>query len=162
MPLRDFRMMSDEEVRAFDPLKDITEETGPGYVLLVTLLYPASLHVEHNSFPLAPHQMDITEADLSPYAKKCWMQLNPSARGKMHKYSSRKLTSTFLKREKYWCHGLSLKYYLQKGLELVEIHSIITFHQEPFLRSFVDMCTANRANAKTKVEATRWKLIVNR
>lgn len=159
MPLRDFRFMTDAELEKFDPLRDISEEPGPGYALCVTLEYPPGLHFDHSSFPLACEQLDITEDDLSPYARECMSVLSG---GRATKHRSRKLTATFNRRTQYWTHGIALKFYLQQGLKLVKIHRGITFHQEPFLKKYIDKCTARRAASKTKWESNLWKLLSNR
>jgi len=47
----------------------MTENQDTGYIVEVDLLYPDHLHLEHNSFPLAPERLHITRDMLSPYAK---------------------------------------------------------------------------------------------
>lgn len=155
LPVRDFRYMSEEELRSFD-INNIKDEPGPGYIFEVTLHYPKSLHLAHNSYPVAPLHMEITEDDLSPYARKCWKVLG---RGK--KYKSKKLTSHFRDRVRYWCHGMNLRLYLELGLELVDIHTGVTFYQEAFIKSFVQTCTDKRKEAHTKSEGDMFKLLAN-
>ncbi len=92
LPLRNFRWMTDEEIENFTMLH-ISEEDGDGYILEVDLEYPEELHLRHNSFPLAPETMDITEDHLSPYSLECLQQIYKK---KTHK--AKKLTSTFLPR----------------------------------------------------------------
>lgn len=156
LPLRDFRWMTDDEISVFDVQRDISDEDGPGYILEVDLEYPPQLHVSHNSFPLAPENIDITENMLSPYSLKCKGLIYGST-GK----PPRKLTATFHDRKKYVVHGLNLKLYLQLGLKLKKIHRIIAFHQESFIKGYIDYCTQKRKEAKTETERTYWKLIVN-
>lgn len=151
--------MTDEELENFDPMRDITEETGPGYVLCVTLRYPKRIQFDHASFPLACEQIDVSEADLSPYAREC---LSVLSGGLAKTHRSRKLSATYRPRVRYWLHSLNLRFYMQQGLELVEIHRGITFHQEPFLKKYIDKCTARRAASKTKWESNLWKLLSNR
>jgi len=156
LPLGDYQWMSQREIDDFT-LAKINENNGArGYILEVTLEYPEDLHIDHSSFPLAPHQMDITEADLSVYASNVMQELT-----KKKKYKARKLTSTFLKREKYVCHGRNLKLYLEKGLRLVKVHRGISFVQSDFLKSYIDMCTQKRAEAKTKAAGNIMKLLCN-
>ena len=156
LPLRDFRWMTEEEIVKFDPHRDINLKNGPGYILEVTLRYPERLHLDHNSFPLAPEQIEITEEDLSPYSLKCMQELDNKK-----KHRAKKLTATFRDRERYLVHGLNLKLYLELGLELIQIHRGITFYQEKFLKPYIDMCTLKRTLAKTKSAGDRMKLLSN-
>ena len=155
LPVRDFRYMSPEELESFD-ISQIKDEPGPGYIFEVSLKYPSRLHISHNSFPLAPEHMEVTENDLSPYARQCWEQL-----GKGKKYKSKKLTASFRDRTHYWCHGMNLRLYLELGLELVEIHTGITFYQEAFIKDYITMCTEKRKQAHTKSEGDMFKLVAN-
>lgn len=157
LPFCDFQWMTTKELREFDVYRDVTEEEGYGYILECSLIYPKRLHRKHNSFPLAPEQVEITEADLSPYALKCWQTLNPAKK----KYHSTKLVATLRNRQRYWCHALNLRLYLELGLELVEIHQGIKFQQKPFLRSYIEMCTQKRAQSTTKAESNMFKLLSN-
>ena len=161
LPLRDFRFMTPEELSTFNVVSQVTERTGPGYVLLVTLDYPPELHVSHNAFPLAPEHVTLTEKDLSPYAQQCWSEFGRTPTGKMRRYQTKKLSATFRRRERYWVHGLCLQFYLEKGLKLVELHAGITFHQEPFLAPYIELCMRRRAASKTAAENKRWKYLSN-
>ena len=156
LPLRDFRWLSEEEVAAFNPLTDISDDPGPGYILEVDLSYPKQLHQNHASFPLAPENILITDAMLSPYSKSAL-----KACYKKTKHSARKLTSTFNDRKNYVVHGSNLKFYLQQGLKLDKIHRVMTFHQECFIEPYISYCTMMRKNAKTETEKTFWKLVIN-
>jgi hypothetical protein len=94
LPLRDFRWMTEEEIASFDPLQQCVTENGPGYILEVDLEYPESLHLKHNSFPLAPETMELCWGDLSPYSRECLEALKTGGPN----YRSKKLTGTFRKR----------------------------------------------------------------
>ena len=155
LPLNDFRWMTEEEVRAFDPTC-ISDLPGPGYILEVDLSYPKELHMAHSSFPLAPETLDITEDLLSPYSKEALKCIY----GKT-KHRAKKLTATFFPRKKYVVHGCNLKFYLEQGMVLDKIHRIITFYQEPFVAPYILYCTKMRKEAKTETERTFWKLIIN-
>ena len=77
MPVTDFRWLQREESRTLD-IMNMSDEQQTGYILEVDLEYPKHLHESHNSFPLAPEHLTITEAMLSPYAKGkkvcCWVR----------------------------------------------------------------------------------------
>ena len=47
----------------------MTEDQMDGYILEVDLDYPEHLHIEHNSFPLAPDRIVVTKEDMSEYSK---------------------------------------------------------------------------------------------
>lgn len=68
LPVSDFRWLTKGEIKKLDWTQTTdTQETG--YILMVDLFYPEELHAAHNSFPLAPEQLEISEEMLSPYAK---------------------------------------------------------------------------------------------
>jgi hypothetical protein len=161
LPLKDFEWMSEEELNRYDPIRDATASNGPGYILEVDLEYPEELHLQHNSFPLAPHSLDVAAADLSPYAWDMLSRLRKDSTLKAEHYKATKLSSTFAKREKYLVHALNLKLYLQLGLKMVKLHRGIKFHQEDFIRPFIELCTQKRKNAPTESLKNMYKLLAN-
>lgn len=160
LPLRDFRWMTERELATFKPESDVSWENGDGYILEVDLEYPPELHEKHSTFPLAPHEMIITEEHLSPYSRECLAKAGKLKTGSS-KYSAKKLTSTFLPRKKYLVHGLNLQFYLRQGMKVTKYHRGIKFYQEDFIRPFIEKCTKKRMEALTVTEQTMWKLICN-
>lgn len=156
LPLSGFRWMTEHEISNFSVARDVKDRAGPGYILEVTLEYPKELHLKHNSFPLAPEQLNITSDDLSPYASDCLAQLKGDK-----KYSATKLSASFRDRKNYVLHGMNLKLYLKHGLKLIKIHKGITFHQEKFLEPYISMCTKKRAESKTKSQSNLFKYLSN-
>lgn len=156
LPLRDFRWMSEEEIEEFDPIKDVQDGDGRGFIVECDLEYPAHLHLPHSSFPLAPETVEISTEMLSPYSKECFSTIYNK-----QKHKAKKLTATFHTRRNYVVHGMNLKYYLSKGLRLKKVHRVITFYQSAFIASFINYCTRKRREAKTETEKQLWKLIVN-
>jgi len=155
MPTGDYEWITAEELMSIDIAK-YNSEGDVGYTLEVDLEYPAHLHMAHNSFPLAPEHMTITEKDLSEYSTEALRQFT----GK-HKYKENKLTSTFHDRKNYVCHILNLQLYLELGMKLKCIHRGVKFNQSPIIRDYVDLCTQKRATSKTKSRSNMWKLICN-
>jgi hypothetical protein len=163
LPYDGYQWMTQEELASFDPLRDVTEDDdATGYILEVDLHYPEHLHLAHNSFPLAPDQEEITQADLSPYAARVLAFLKGRAPDDpLPSYKAKKLTATFRDRREYVVHGVNLKYYVEKGLKVTAVRRGIKFRQKKFLRAFIAMCTEKRRLATTKAESDLWKLIVN-
>ena len=156
MPLNQYEWLTEDELNAFDPETMVSDDSDTGYILEVTLEYPAELHLEHNSFPLAPEHVEIDETMLSPYASNALQVLT-----KKDKHKASKLSATLRTREEYTCHGLNLQLYLRHGMRLVKIHRGIKFHQSKFLKPYIDSCTAKRAAAKTKTGKDLQKLLAN-
>jgi hypothetical protein len=173
MPLKDFRWMTREEIDNFNIFSDIDPKGDKGYIFEVDLEYPEELHYSHNSFPLAPEQIDITENDLSPYAQEVLRELKQNengsrARKRKHdqsnplpRHRARKLTSTFNTRKDYVVHGENLKYYIKKGLKLLAIKRGIVFTQSPFIKPYIELCTLKRQQAATKAISDIYKLLIN-
>ncbi len=157
LPYQDFRWMTEEELEDFDLDRDVTRESGKrGYILEVDLRYPSHLHLQHSSFPLAPHSMDISEDDISPYSREALSAIY----GKK-KHSSRKLVSTFKVRRNYVVHGLNLQLYKRLGMEVVKVHRGISFEQVDFIRPYIEMCTRKRKSAPTESLKNIYKLLCN-
>lgn len=68
LPTNEFKWLSQSEIDALE-VRDCDEEDEHGYILEVDLLYPTKLHASHNSFPLAPERMVVTEEMMSDYSK---------------------------------------------------------------------------------------------
>ena len=52
----------------------------------------------------------------------------------------------------YIVHFRALKKYLELGVQLDKVHQVLGYTQEPWLRSFIDLCTTKRAVATTDFE----------
>lgn len=157
LPVGDFRWLSVEEMRDFDPLLDVDVDGDTGYIIECTLEYPKEYHVDHNTNPLAAHQQRITGSMLSGYAKTAL----EAQKRKSERYKSDKLTSSYLRHELYVCHGVNLKLYLDLGMKLVKIHRMIAFKQEPFIRPYIQFCSRMRAESKTKSRSNTFKMCAN-
>lgn len=68
MPISDFRWLQADDISNLH-VEGMSDEQNDGYILEVDLDYPENLHETHNSFPLAPEQLEIDQDMLSPYAK---------------------------------------------------------------------------------------------
>ena len=157
LPLRNFKWLTEEELKDFDPQQDITDKNGQGYILEVDLEYPKELHLQHNSYPLAAESMEITQTDLSSYAKDCLKGVYGKS-----KHKAKKLTSTLRDRKKYVLHGMNLKLYLALGMRLLKIHRGISFYQEDFIKPYIEMCTKKRKAAPTESLKNMYKVIKNK
>ena len=133
LPYDDFKWyygrMDEKRVMKYSDDDDI------GYILEVGLDYPKELHDLHKDYPLAPEIMCINESMLSQVQKD------------IHKYyygkdasdeKTNKLVLNVMDKKKYVLHISALKFYLQHGLRLKQVHRAISFKQANFLKPFID------------------------
>ncbi len=149
LPMRDFRFLSEKEVSQFD-IDKVDIDGDKGYLIECSLHYDISLHELHESLPLAPEKRKIKSDELSPFAKRLWSDLNGDA---CKKGEVEKLLTTLCDKDHYVLHHRNLKLYLSLGLELKALHRVLEFHQEAYLKPYIDFNTEKRALAKTEFEA---------
>ena len=87
-------------------LQDLSDDDEDGYIFKVDLHYPASLHNQHDDYPLASESLVIDHSMYSPTQHSVFPE---SA-------SQKKLTPNLRDKVKYVVHYCNLKLYLQLGL----------------------------------------------
>ena len=145
LPTKNFKFETLKKIKKIEKClkrnKTITLPKNRGMFLQVDLLYPSNLHQEHSEFPMAIEKKIINYEDLSLFSKKIYHNSHPN---KQKKFSESKLLPTFLNKNKYTLHYKNLIYYISKGLILKKIHKIVSFDQEPFLKSYIETLTKLR------------------
>ena len=155
LPLRGFKWVEEKEFETLD-WENMETEGDEGYVLEVDLKYPDYLHEYHGNLPLAPENVEVNYFNLSPTAKKL-LEMS----GGKKSYKDVKLMGTFYDREDYIIHFKLLKLYLQLGMKLKKVHRVIRFEQSEFIKPFIEKCTWNRQQSKTKFEQDQFKKLAN-
>ena len=84
-------------------------------ILEVDLGYPKELHDLHNDYPLAPERLIINGVE--------------------------KLIPNLNDKDIYIVHHNTLKQYLHLGLRIKKIHRDISFEEEPWLKSYIELNT---------------------
>ena len=72
-----------------------------------------------------------------------------------------KLVCSIEDKEKYVIHKNALKQVLNHGLRLINVHRVIKFNQEAWLKPYIDMNTELRKEAKNDFEKDFFKLMNN-
>ncbi|KAL9958234.1 hypothetical protein ACROYT_G035222 [Oculina patagonica] len=126
-----------------------------GWILEVDLEYPAELHEEHNSYPLAPEKKKISEELYSDYQKKLKDKLE------LKLPDSEKLVLTLEDKSNYVVHYRNLQFYLEQGMKLKRVHRVLEFEQECWMEPYIRMNTEFRKNAKNDFEKNFYKLMNN-
>ena len=96
LPISNYEWLTDEEIDLID-WKNINEEDDVGYICMVDLACPKSMHSKYGAYPPVSESLNIFFEDLSPYSQETLIFLNGEKGAK--KYSSTKLTGTFKEKE---------------------------------------------------------------
>ena len=131
------------------------ENAKTGWILEVDLEYPAELHKEHNSYPLAPEKKVVKKECMSDYQKRLIkdLELKPP--------DSKKLLLTLEDKNDYVVHYENLKFYLKQGMKLKRVKRVLEFEQECWMEPYIRMNTEFRKQAKNDFEKNFYKLMNN-
>ena len=135
LPVNGFEWV--EELSQFqeDFLKIYDENSNKGYFLEVNVEHPKNLHNLHSDLSFLPERKKI---------KKC-----------------NKLVCDFHDKKNYVVHIKALKQALNHGLILKKVHRVIQFNQKAWLKSYIDMNTILRKEARNDFEKDFCKLMNN-
>lgn len=134
LPYDDFEWVNDiENFNVFS----VDNDSSEGYILEVDLDYPSEIHDSHNDLPFCPEHLKPPQS------------------------SQQKLLATLLPKKNYVIHYRALKQALLNGLQLIKIHKILKFKQSAWLKSYIDLNSSMRAEAKNAFEMNLFKLMNN-
>ena len=111
------------------------ENSDKGYFLEVDIEYPKQLWSSHKDLPFLPERKKLEKVE--------------------------KLVCSIEDKEKYVIHIRALKQALNHGLILKDVHRVIKFNQEAWLKPYIDMNTKLRKEAKNEFEKDFFKLMNN-
>jgi len=155
LPISNFEWASDKFIKNFN-VQNIDDNSEEGYIIECDLDYPSHLHKAHNDYPLAPEKINVPKKWLGRYQRKLLKKLNIK-----YNENQTKLIPHFRPRKHYTLHYRNLKFYLEQGMILREVHRILKFKQSKWLSVFIQFNTDMRAKAKSKAEEELFKLMNN-
>ena len=135
LPVNGFKWINDVSEIDEEFIKNYDEDSDKGYILEVDVKYPRKLHDLHSDLPFLHKRVEID---------KC-----------------KKLVCNLHNKKKYVVHIRSLKQALNHGLKLKNVHRIIEFNQEAWLKTYIDMNTELRKIAKNDFEKGFFKMMNN-
>jgi len=154
LPEKDFKWM--EEKMTAKQIMDFDYEGEIGHIFEVDLVYPRELQDRTTDLPFAPEKMIIPERCLSDNMREQWKRLNGDTK-KAYR-GSQKLLLTHWDKYNYVIHGKLLQYYLQQGMELIQIHRTLQFTQSSFFEPYITYNSRKRQSATSEFEKEYYKL----
>ena len=115
LPIDNFKWDTDLSIVTEEFIKNYNEKSDTGYLLVVDAIYPENLYKAHSGFPF------LLE------------------RGKVNKVN--KLLCSLNGKKYYYIHSFALKQAIDLGSKLEKVHSVISFRQDAWLKSYIDMNT---------------------
>jgi len=153
LPLKDYKWNTEEWNQ--DKVMNIDINGDTGYIFDCDLEYPEHLHDKHQDYPLAPENLEIQYEMLSDYNKECLDLFG-------QKFTkSNKLCATVKNKTNYVVHIKNLQFYLSQGLLLTKVHRVIQFHQEAWLKPYIEFNSNKRKVSKNDFEKEFYKLMNN-
>jgi hypothetical protein len=135
-------------------ISNIKDDSETGFIFNVDLDVPEELHDYFNDYPLAPEN---TLGEYSPLMVEKYKFIHD----KTPVSKVPKLIPNLNNKKNYVLHYRNLKLYLKLGMKLVNINSIMSFDQKPFLEKYIDFNTKKRAETKNDYEKDLFKLMNN-
>ena len=135
LPVDGFKRIDNLSIFTEDFIKNYNENSDVGYFLEVDIKYPKELFNKHKDLPFLPNRDKIKKVE--------------------------KLVTSIDYKEKYVIHIAALKQALNHGLVFKKVHRVIEFRQEAWLKSYIDMNTKLRTEAKNDFEEDFFKLMNN-
>ena len=130
---------------------------GKQYIFEVELDSPPELHERDDDYPLVPETMNI-DAEITGEKQH---QLRAKYFGAACPFS-RKLMCSFSPKQKYVVHGYLLRFYIDRGIKLVQVHHAIRITASPYFEPYIDNNTQKRRQCKTdEVKRNFYKLMNN-
>ena len=156
LPYADFQWSDD--IRSTEDV--LNYENGDyGYFLEVDLHYPEHLHDLHCDYPLAPENTTVSADMVSEFSKGIYSHYHA---GKPVKDEGvKKLILSVRDKRKYVVHIRNLKYYLEKGLVMTQVHRCVKFKQTEWLKPWIDFNTEKRKESTNDFHKDLFKLMNN-
>ena len=155
LPTSNFRFLSRSEIEALNVIEH-PDDSKTGYILDVEIYTPDELHDYFSDLCPVSDKIDITPDMLSDYTKALYDKIQIKTPPK-----STKLTATLLKREHYVLYYVNLKFLMKLGLKISKIHRVLSFKQESWVKSYIEMNTQRRKESKNDFEKSFYKALNN-
>ena len=121
-----------------------------GYFLELDLKYPDEIKQKTKSFPFSLEKKVSLPEKLTDYMK----QSSPENHSQC-----KKLICDWTDKKRYLIHSRRLKFSVIHGINVENVHEIISFKQSKWLEKYINLNTEKRNRAKNDFEKSFYKLI---
>ena len=135
LPTGNFKWVEDLSIFTKDFIKNYSEDSNTGYLLVVDVKYPENLYRDHKYLPFLPDKTKINNV--------------------------KKLTCDLHDKKEYSIYISALKQALKHGLKLETVHSAISFSQDAWLEPYIMHNTKLRMKAANDFEKDYYILLNN-
>ena len=149
LPVNGFKWVEDLSLFNESFIQNYDENSDLGYFLEVDVEYTKNLFNFQKDLPFLPVREKGLHEDLSSLLE----------RKKLEKVE--KLVCSVEDKEKYVVHIRGLKQALNNGLKLENVHRVIQFSQQAWLKPYIDINTRLRKQAKSEFGKYFFKLMNN-
>ena len=137
-----------------EQILETTDDNETGYIVECDLHFPKEIHEKLRQYPPAPESLTPKDEWLSTYQKELKHKLNM-------KNNTTKLAPHLMDHNNYCVHYRNLKYLVELGVEIKQVHNIVSFKQKQWLKPYIDFNTEKRKGAKNEFEKDFFKLTNN-
>ena len=135
LPVSDFKWTDDLSIYTEYYIKNYGENSNRGCFLEVDIEYPKQLWSHHKDLPFLPERKKLEKVE--------------------------KLVTSTEDKEKYVIHTSALKQALNHGLKLKKVHRVIELRRKAWMKTYIDINTKLRTEAKNEFEKDFFKLMNN-
>ena len=141
-PLPYAEIRFDKNVK-LEKILNTPDDSDIGYFIEVDLKYPCKIKEKTKNFPFAPENKKLNPDNFSDYMKKV----------KPDTYTqTKKLICDWFDKKTYLIQYGLLKFYIRHGMEVVKVHTVISFKQSKRLEKYICFNTQKRNKAKNDFE----------
>ena len=135
LSVKGFKWMDDISIINEEFVKSYYKKSSKGNILKVDVDYPNELQDLHRDFPFLPERLVVNNTE--------------------------KLIYNLQNKKDYVVHINTLKQDLEHGLKLINVHQVIEFEQEEWLKEYINLNTELRKKATNDFEKDFFKLMNN-
>ena len=157
LPFSNIRMLTNEELEAFDPLS-VDDKDGLGYLIKCDLKIPHSVHDFLSDMPPCPEKIFIKAEESSIYQNTLVELYKDHIKNPFDKEF---LLLNLYDKKGYSCYHKNLQYYCKLGVVIERIIQVICFTEKTVFKSYVDKNIALRNSSNSKAKKNVYKLILN-